>query len=618
MSTGKRGSNQINTSDISLGGAMRLSTAGAKLIEEFEDFSAKPYQDVVGVWTIGYGSTKGVGPDTPPVTREQAQARLMHEVEADYGAAINDLHLPLNQNQFDALVSFVYNEGPGAVGPSTSPGRALRAHDWQAAADALLLYDVADNRVLPGLEARRRRERALFLTPVREADGSRAAATPPDRRHVHEQDGPRQRTSVALTPAQLAAAGDNGHVPESLLAHVPGGRLRLDAAAAFNAMNEQSEREYGLTLRSEGPLGTYRTVPEQQQLYDVYQNGGALAAVPGTSNHGLGRAIDLGTQQMRHIVDEIGAPFGWAKRWSDAPTEWWHLRYRPGIWKPAPDAPPRPSVVTRTEATAIVQQLLRVHGFSTVPVDGLAGAATVAALRWFQREHRLTATGGLDRATVAALRRAAPRTAPNLPGRRSDDPLRPHDPSTSHDPTPHNPPQPHPHPRRRPQPRRPVSAAGFTVAERAAARSIIVEGCRWMVSNKDRVNYTEGPERWEAITQRLRIVEGRYLTYGDCSSTATWLLWNGLTHINPQMPDIVNGEDWRPGGVTGTIAQHGMLVQEDALRVGDLILYGPPPAYEHVTVALGGGMCFSHGGQAGPFKCIINYRPDRGPARRFL
>lgn len=166
---------------------MKLSKRGAELIEEFEGFSAKPYLDPVGVATIGYGSTAGVTMRSPHVTRAQAEARLMREVDANYGAAVNALGLPLNANQFDALVSFVYNVGPGGVAASTGVGRALRRKDWRAAADALLAWNKGGGRVLPGLTRRRHAERALFLEPV-QAVGPAAWLTPAELRWVREYD----------------------------------------------------------------------------------------------------------------------------------------------------------------------------------------------------------------------------------------------------------------------------------------------------------------------------------------------------------------------------------------------------------------------------------------------
>lgn len=165
---------------------MKLSHAGASLIADFEGFRSRPYRDAVGVWTIGYGSTKGVGPHTPAVTPAQALARMEREVDDTYGATINRLGLVLNQNQFDALVSFVYNVGPGGVGPDTTVGKMLRAHEWLAAADALLAWDKAGGHVLPGLTRRRQAERALFLkAPPGDPFASYTVA---ERRWIHEYD----------------------------------------------------------------------------------------------------------------------------------------------------------------------------------------------------------------------------------------------------------------------------------------------------------------------------------------------------------------------------------------------------------------------------------------------
>jgi LysM repeat protein len=102
--------------------------------------------------------------------------------------------------------------------------------------------------------------------------------------------------------------------------------LRSDAASAWNAMRQESVREYGVDLYPEGPLGAYRTYDQQAELYRQYLNGtGALAAPPGSSEHNLGIALDLATPDMRSIVDSIGPAFGWAK--VTAPKEWWHVTY---------------------------------------------------------------------------------------------------------------------------------------------------------------------------------------------------------------------------------------------------------------------------------------------------
>lgn len=142
----------------------KISAAGVKMIAGFEGYESAPYTDSVGVWTIGYGHTEGVSSRSKPLTQAQARALLQHDLDKTYAPPVTALGLPLNQHQFDALVSAVYNLGPGILSSSSTLGKALRARNWKLAADALLLYDHAGGRVLPGLRTRREAERKLFLS----------------------------------------------------------------------------------------------------------------------------------------------------------------------------------------------------------------------------------------------------------------------------------------------------------------------------------------------------------------------------------------------------------------------------------------------------------------------
>lgn len=135
----------------------------------------------------------------------------------------------------------------------------------------------------------------------------------------------------------------NGQLPGSALSPIAGGQLANDAAAAWNAMNEESRRRYGVELRPTGSASSYRTYSQQQYFWNLYQAGrGNLAAYPGTSNHGWGKAVDLATPQMRSIIDEIGGKYGWKK--VEAPSEWWHVNYVGGYngRNPGPDGGPPP------------------------------------------------------------------------------------------------------------------------------------------------------------------------------------------------------------------------------------------------------------------------------------
>lgn len=150
-----------------------VSNHGTNFIKAFEGFSGTIYRDSVGVPTVGYGHTVDVRPGaiwvkgqhTPGRLTEAEATTLLHQdLNRDYAPTIRALNLPLNQNQFDALTSFVYNVGVGGVSTSTRIGRDLRAHQFRAAANGLLEWDRAGGQVLQGLLNRREAERQLFLS----------------------------------------------------------------------------------------------------------------------------------------------------------------------------------------------------------------------------------------------------------------------------------------------------------------------------------------------------------------------------------------------------------------------------------------------------------------------
>lgn len=142
----------------------KVSKAGVDLIRNFEGFVGHPYQDSVGVWTIGYGHTEGVTSRSAHMTEPQGRALLSKDLNAHYAPAVTNTGIPLTQHEFDATVSFVYNLGPGLLAASHDFGRELHARHYRKAADAMLEYDTAGGQVLEGLRRRRVAERHLFLT----------------------------------------------------------------------------------------------------------------------------------------------------------------------------------------------------------------------------------------------------------------------------------------------------------------------------------------------------------------------------------------------------------------------------------------------------------------------
>jgi GH24 family phage-related lysozyme (muramidase) len=130
--------------------------AGLKLIESFEGLRLNAYQDSVGVWTIGYGHTKGVH-QGQNITQQQAEAFLQQDL-AQAEAAVNSHALALTDNQFAALVSFTFNLGAGNL-------NKLLKNGLGAVPTRIPLFDRAGGQQLKGLTRRRSAERALYLTP---------------------------------------------------------------------------------------------------------------------------------------------------------------------------------------------------------------------------------------------------------------------------------------------------------------------------------------------------------------------------------------------------------------------------------------------------------------------
>ncbi len=148
---------------------MKTSQRGIDLIKSFEGLELEAYQDSVGVWTVGYGHTDHAGaPEVTPgmrITEDEAEAILRRDL-GQYERGVERLvKVPLNQNEFDALVSWTFNLGVGNLSKSTALTR-LNNGDRPGAAEALTWWNKAGGKVLAGLTRRRNAEAALFLEPM--------------------------------------------------------------------------------------------------------------------------------------------------------------------------------------------------------------------------------------------------------------------------------------------------------------------------------------------------------------------------------------------------------------------------------------------------------------------
>ena len=143
-----------------------ISKTGLDLISSFEGIRLNAYDDGVGVWTIGIGTT--IYPNGIKVKKgdkcilEQAKEYFAHDLKS-FEKTVNDsVKAPLTQNQFDALVSLTYNIGSTAFKNSTLL-KKLNAKDYAGAADQFLRWNKGGGKVLKGLVRRRDAERSLFL-----------------------------------------------------------------------------------------------------------------------------------------------------------------------------------------------------------------------------------------------------------------------------------------------------------------------------------------------------------------------------------------------------------------------------------------------------------------------
>tara|TARA_R100000234_G_C5003503_1_gene181490 strand:+ start:2996 stop:3439 length:444 start_codon:yes stop_codon:yes gene_type:complete len=139
---------------------MNISVEGISLIKKFEGCELEAYQDSVGVWTIGYGHTKDVK-EGDKINQDEAE-HLLEEEMPEYEGYINDMvEVSLEQCQFDALVSWVYNLGPTNLSSSTLL-KVLNEGEYDEVPFQIKRWNKAGGKVLEGLTRRREAEALLF------------------------------------------------------------------------------------------------------------------------------------------------------------------------------------------------------------------------------------------------------------------------------------------------------------------------------------------------------------------------------------------------------------------------------------------------------------------------
>ena len=178
---------------------MRISQTGLDLIKHFEGLRLEAYEDIAGILTIGYGHT---GTDVYPgqsITEPTAEDILRRDVNRFEEGVSQRVQVPIDQNQFDALVSLAFNIGLGAFGNSTVLKR-LNNNDYIGAADAITWWNKATvNGVkteVAGLTRRRAAEKALFLQDI---GAGESCSNQSDSSRVTPQENTPRRGNVATS-----------------------------------------------------------------------------------------------------------------------------------------------------------------------------------------------------------------------------------------------------------------------------------------------------------------------------------------------------------------------------------------------------------------------------------
>ncbi len=221
---------------------MRVSNSGVALLKRFEGLELEAYQDIAGIWTIGYGHT---GPDVQPgmkISEREAEELLKRDLKPREEAVARLVSVSLNQNEFDALVSFVYNVGIEAFKGSTAR-RRLNAKDRVGAAEALTWWNKATVggvlRVVTGLTRRRAAERALFLEPVEPPVNTSNDNLSENSRITPIEDAPRRPNLAESRSVQGATVAGGAGVAAS--------NMGRDSANDLDRLETNIESGTGLT-----------------------------------------------------------------------------------------------------------------------------------------------------------------------------------------------------------------------------------------------------------------------------------------------------------------------------------------------------------------------------------
>lgn len=278
---------------------MKTSDTGVALIKRFEGLELEAYKDIAGIWTIGYGHT---GPDVQPgmrISEHEAEELLKSDLRPREEAVTRLTSVSLNQNEFDSLVSFVYNVGIDSYRKSTARKR-LNANNRVGAAEALTWWNKATVggvlREVRGLTRRRASERALFLEPsgpARVTDNSQLAE---NSRITPMEDAPRRPNLAESRSIQGATvAGGAGVAAGSI------GKEEKTASELNQQQLDQMKPAPGDATTTTAPTGDTKTAASSGDAKTASGGDTAILA-PGEVSPTDEVASDLNKKQLDQMA----------------------------------------------------------------------------------------------------------------------------------------------------------------------------------------------------------------------------------------------------------------------------------------------------------------------------
>ncbi len=233
---------------------MQTNQAGLDLIKMFEGLRLEAYVDAVGVWTIGYGHTKTARAGMV-ITEDRAEELLRDDLSDAESAVNNFVKVPLNENEFSALASLVFNIGSGNFKRSTVLKR-LNQEERVGAADAIEWWNKGRVNgvltMLPGLVRRRAAEKALFLTPtpLELLRDLVVAATSDDDRGLEEAPPVDQGLESRVEPIESSRARrDKLTGSRTMQGAGVAGAAGATAVGAGTTMNTEQPTSMGRTIK---------------------------------------------------------------------------------------------------------------------------------------------------------------------------------------------------------------------------------------------------------------------------------------------------------------------------------------------------------------------------------